>query len=93
MQRNDVLNSVQEKLEAAGVVLTKKDLGLVFTSVFEAVGEAVLSGEEVNTPLGRFKPRHTDERKGRNPQTGEEVTVKARTRVTFSASRNFVHVE
>lgn len=91
MLRKEVLTKVSEKLEQNESLakLTKDELGEVFNSVFQVVGEAVLAGESVTTPLGVFKLTTSAARKGRNPKTGEEIDIPARKRVAFSASKNF----
>lgn len=43
------------------------------------------AGETVTIPgLGNFKMKHKEARQGRNPATGEAITVAARNAVTFS---------
>ena len=39
--------------------------------------------------FGSFNPKYRAERKGRNPQTGEELTIKASKGVGFSAGKAF----
>ena len=39
------------------------------------------------TGFGTFKTRKTKERKGRNPQTGQEITIAARKSVSFRAGK------
>ena len=39
------------------------------------------------TGFGTFKTRKTKARKGRNPQTGKEITIKARKVVSFKAGQ------
>lgn len=49
-----------------------------------AVEATMRAGESVKLPeLGTFTPEHKAERKGRNPRTGEPITITARTKVTF----------
>jgi DNA-binding protein HU-beta len=75
----------------------KKDPGR-FTSkaaakrALHAVGavlfDLLASGEDVRwSGLGSFKIRERKPRKGRNPQTGEELQIPAKRVVTFSASK------
>jgi DNA-binding protein HU-beta len=61
--------------------------------MLEALGNIVLkeikSGETVALPvLGRFSSKASAERKCRNPRTGEEMTVPAKTKIAFSPSAN-----
>ena len=39
------------------------------------------------TGFGTFKTRQTKERKGRNPQTGQPITIAARKSVSFRAGK------
>jgi len=38
--------------------------------------------------FGTFKKVYRKTRKGRNPQTGEQIKIKGRNAVTFKASKN-----
>jgi DNA-binding protein HU-beta len=50
--------------------------------------DLLASGEDVRwSGLGSFKIRKRSPRKGRNPQTGEELQIPAKRVVTFSASK------
>lgn len=62
-----------------------KDLIEVF---FEQVGAALQGGKHVKiSGFGNFELRDKKERPGRNPKTGEEVSVSARRVVTFKPSQ------
>jgi DNA-binding protein HU-beta len=53
-------------------------------AVFDAITQALSKGDEVRLPaFGVFVVSDTSERKARNPQTGEEVTVPAGKRARF----------
>ena len=53
---------------------------------FDEIKEALISGEEVKlSGFGNFELLNKNERPGRNPQTGEEVTISASRVVTFRA--------
>ena len=53
-----------------------------------AVGEATKTGESVALiGFGTFSLTERGERQGRNPQTGEEITIKASKSVTFKAGK------
>ena len=54
------------------------------------VKEALSQGEEITIRgFGTLSVVHREERKGRNPQTGEEVTVRAHRIVKFKPSKEF----
>lgn len=55
---------------------------------FEKIREALEDGEQVKlSGFGNFDLRDKNPRPGRNPKTGEEVTVTARRVVTFKAGQ------
>ncbi|GEM_PF-1511694 len=55
-------------------------------SVFETIGEALVSGEEVRIlGFGTFGTRNRPARTGRNPGTGEQVEIAASTAPAFKA--------
>jgi len=70
------------------VELVKKDSEAVVSAVFETIGEALTSGEEVNVAgFGRFVVKETKERTARNPKTGEAVTVPASKKPAFKPAK------
>lgn len=47
-------------------------------AVFEAIAEALKEGDKVQlVGFGNFEVRERSARKGRNPQTGEEIEIAA----------------
>ena len=56
--------------------------------VFAAIGEALAGGEEVRIAgFGTFGTRYRPARTGRNPRTGETVSIAASTSPTFKAGK------
>ena len=81
MKKVELIESV-----AAKAGLTKADAGRAVDSVFATITEALVKGDKV--PLvgfGTFATSKRAARTGRNPQTGAEVKIPARTAVTFKA--------
>ncbi|MGX7152507.1 HU family DNA-binding protein [Enterococcus sulfureus] len=63
---------------AAATDLTKKDATAAVDAVFSTIQEALANGEKVQLiGFGNFEVRTRAERKGRNPQTGEEIKIPA----------------
>ena len=57
-------------------------------SVFEAIGEALANGEEVRIAgFGTFGARSRAARTGRNPQTGEVLSIPASTAPVFKPGK------
>ncbi len=72
--------------EQAGItkVQAEKALG----SVVEAVVDVVKDGDSINvTGLGTFSLAEREARKGRNPQTGEEIDIPASKSMKFKAAK------
>mgnify|MGYP001156691672 FL=1 len=66
--------------------LNKSDCKILIEDFFNEIKEALISGEEVKlSGFGNFELLNKNERPGRNPKTGEEVTISARRVVTFRA--------
>lgn len=83
MNKTDLVNSVAEKAE-----LTKKDAEKAVNAVFASIEEALKKGEKVQlVGFGTFEVRERGERKGRNPQTGEEITIAATKVPAFKAGK------
>ena len=57
-------------------------------TVFEAIGEALANGEEVRIAgFGTFRARSRPVRTGRNPQTGEVLSIPASKTPSFKAGK------
>lgn len=70
--------------EVAGI--TKAQAEKAYGVVVDAVKDGVKAGQEVRLhDLGTFRVGDRAARKGRNPQTGEEIDIAAAKTVTFKA--------
>ena len=66
------------------VGLNKREAKEFVDAFFEALREALQQGRQVKlSGFGNFDLRRKNERPGRNPKTGEEIPISARTVVTF----------
>ena len=64
----------------------------VLNTMLDIVGDILEEGGEVRlTGFGTFRVTNTRERQGRNPRTGEAMTIRAGRRVGFSASPHLLH--
>ncbi|TCJ01115.1 HU family DNA-binding protein [Cytobacillus praedii] len=89
MKKAEFELKVNEKLVELGFDLNKKETGQVTDSVFQVAYDLVSQGEEV--PLGTLGKLTTSERaarKGRNPQTGEEIDIAASVVPKFKPSKS-----
>jgi DNA-binding protein HU-beta len=83
MSKTDLVNVVAAKTE-----LKKKDVELVVNAAFDAIVEALKAGDKVQLiGFGTFEVKETAEREGRNPKTGETITIAAGKKPAFSASK------
>ena len=81
------------KVEMAGRLAARTGLSKAIAregvnGVFAAIGDALANGEEVRIAgFGTFGTRSRAARTGRNPRTGEAVSVSASTSPTFKAGK------
>jgi len=70
--------------------VTKKDAAAVLTATLETIENTVKKGEKVTlVGFGTFEARKRAARNGRNPQTGKEIKIAAKTVPAFSAGKKF----
>ncbi|WBO21723.1 HU family DNA-binding protein [Sphingomonas abietis] len=68
--------------------LTKADAKKVVDAVFAAIADAAAKGEEVSlNGFGKFKVKDQPERAGRNPATGEAITIAASKKLGFTPAK------
>jgi len=83
MTKNDIVQNVHDKLG-----FSKKDSAKMVEHVFEIMKDNLARGEKIKVSgFGSFAVREKKARKGRNPQTGEEILISARKVLTFKASQ------
>lgn len=85
MNRLDIIKAVARDLSSKG------DAIRAVQSTFDAICHALNAGEKVViSNFGTFRVKARQARQGRNPKTGEAVTVPPRKGVRFKASRNLL---
>ena len=73
--------------------VTKKTASDVLAATLESIQTAVKKGNKVTlVGFGTFEPRKRAARNGRNPQTGKEIKIPAKTVPVFSAGKKFKEV-
>lgn len=83
MNKADLISRVAEKTD-----ITKKDAEKAVSAVLASIEEALSSGEKVQlVGFGTFEIRERAARKGRNPQTGEEINIAATKVPVFKAGK------
>jgi DNA-binding protein HU-beta len=70
--------------------VTKKEADAVLSATIDTIVEAVAGGDKVTlVGFGSFEKRDRAEREGRNPKTGETMTIAATSVPGFSAGKLF----
>ena len=83
MNKTELVAAVAEK---SG--LTKKDAEKAVSSVIDVIVESVANGEKVQVVgFGTFEVSERAAREGRNPQTGETMTIAASKSPKFKAGK------
>ena len=86
MTKNEMIKSVASKIGGA----TQKDIAVVVDTLIETIVEAVAFGEKVAIAgFGSFDVSERAERQGRNPKTGEAMTIAASKAPKFKAAKAF----
>ena len=58
------------------------------TAVFDQIAGAAAKGEEISIPgFGKFAVKDRPERQGRNPATGDPITIAASKKVSFTPAK------
>lgn len=71
----------------AGTGLSKKESSEMMEAVFSIMKSTLESGETLKiSGFGSFVVKQKANRRGRNPQTGETITIEARRILTFKPS-------
>ncbi len=78
------------KAVAQSTKLSQKDTAEIIGAIIETVQKTVAKGKKVTlVGFGTFESRKRAERTGRNPQTGKEIKIEAKTVPAFSAGKKF----
>ncbi|MBR1810563.1 MAG: HU family DNA-binding protein [Clostridia bacterium] len=83
MNKTELISAVAAKSES-----TKKDAEKAVNAVLAVVSETLAGGDSVQIAgFGTFEVRERAEKQGRNPRTGETITVPAAKVPAFKAGR------
>ena len=85
MNKAELIDAIAEKAN-----VTKKEADAVLSTTLDTIVEAVTSGDKVTlVGFGSFEKRERAQREGRNPKTGETMTIAATTVPAFSTGKAF----
>lgn len=83
----EIVDAVSQSLDAK---YSKKEIGEITSTLFEVIKATVENGDAVRfIDFGTFGSAERKKRTGRNPQTGEEITIPAHGVPTFKPAKSF----
>lgn len=83
MNKTDLINAVAESAE-----LSKSEATKAVNATFDSILSSLAEGDKVQLiGFGNFEVRERSARKGRNPQTGEEIEIAASKQPAFKPGK------
>ena len=84
MTKAELVDKLSEKVSD----LTKKQAEVIINTIFDSIMDALASKDKVEVRgFGSFKIRNRKQREGRNPKSGEPVSVPAKSVPFFKAGK------
>jgi DNA-binding protein HU-beta len=85
MNKEELVQEVAKKTKT-----TQKHAGEIITLTLDVIEKTVSKGKKVTlVGFGTFSPRKRAARTGRNPQTGQEINIPAKTVPVFTPGKQF----
>jgi len=85
MTKADLIEAIYDE-----VGFSKRESADIVETTFDIIKETLEKGENIKlSGFGSFNIRDKKARRGRNPQTGEEITITPRRILTFKSSNVF----
>lgn len=85
MNKEELVQEISKKAK-----VTQKEASEVLSTFIDVVEKTVAKGKKVTlVGFGTFEARKRAERTGRNPQTGKEIKIPAKTVPAFTAGKKF----
>ncbi|MEY3320535.1 MAG: HU family DNA-binding protein [Bacteroidota bacterium] len=83
MNKGDLINKI-----ASSAKITKVQATDALNAVVEGIGEELKAGGKVTLiGFGTFSVSHREARNGRNPRTGQTLTIESKNSVKFKAGK------
>jgi integration host factor subunit alpha len=83
MTKVDIVESIYEK-----VGFSKKEVAKIVEYIFAIIKESLINEDKIKiSGFGNFVIRKKRSRRGRNPQTGDDIEITARRILTFKPSQ------
>jgi len=88
MNKEELVKEISKKAK-----VSQKQASEIISSLLETIEKTVSKGKKVTlVGFGTFEARKRAARTGRNPQTGAEIKIAAKTVPVFSAGKKFKEV-
>jgi DNA-binding protein HU-beta len=88
MNKTDLINSIAEHAK-----LSKADAGRALDALTTTISDTLKAGGSISlVGFGSFEVKERAERTGRNPQTGQEITIAAAKVPAFKAGKTLKNV-
>ena len=85
MNKDELVKEIAKKAS-----VSQKAASDILSATLEVIEKSVAKGKKVTlVGFGTFEPRKRAARNGRNPQTGKEIKIPAKTVPAFSAGKKF----
>lgn len=85
MSKKELIEAITKNHAGDGV--SKKAVAAIIDGTFSAIGKGIKKAGRLSVPgFGTFTVKSRAARKGRNPQTGEPIKIKASKSVKFKAA-------
>ena len=85
MNKEELVQEISKKAK-----VTQKEAGEVLNALVDTIQKTVSKGKKVTlVGFGTWEARKRAARTGRNPQTGKEIKIPAKTVPAFSAGKKF----
>ena len=85
MNKEELVQEISKKAK-----VTQKDAAEVLNAIMSTIEKTVAKGKKVTlVGFGTWEARKRAARTGRNPQTGKELKIAAKTVPAFSAGKSF----
>lgn len=82
MNKEDLIEKIAEETG-----LTKVQSNKTFDAIFKVFANVLSDGDSIKVPgFGSFSVKHVAQRVGRNPKTGEPITISAHKKLAFTQS-------
>ena len=83
MNKTELINVVASETDQKRALVEE-----ILNASLDAIAQALKNGEKVQLiGFGNFEVKKVEERTGRNPRTGEEITIEAYNKPSFTASK------